>query len=51
MAHNNLWFASHRVPYRWLPHDQAQAGYFCVFTDEFLLPANGGRVLHELPVF
>ncbi len=51
VAHHNLWFASHRVPYRWLPHDQAQAGYFCVFTDEFLRPANGGLVLHELPVF
>ncbi|AMJ66218.1 helix-turn-helix domain-containing protein [Hymenobacter sp. PAMC 26628] len=50
-AGNNLWFASHRVPYRWLPHDQAQAGYFCVFTEEFLRPANGGLVLHELPVF
>ncbi|MGI4887396.1 MAG: helix-turn-helix domain-containing protein [Janthinobacterium lividum] len=49
--HNNLWFATHRVPYRWLPRDQAQTGYFCVFTDEFLLPANGGLVLHELPVF
>ncbi|TPG66388.1 helix-turn-helix domain-containing protein [Hymenobacter nivis] len=48
---NNLWFASHRVPYRWLPHDQAQVGYFCVFTEEFLRPANGGLVLHELPVF
>ncbi|UOG77580.1 helix-turn-helix transcriptional regulator (plasmid) [Hymenobacter tibetensis] len=46
-----LWFATHRVPYRWLPHDQAQTGYFCVFTDEFLLPAHGGIVLHELPVF
>ncbi|RZL13653.1 MAG: AraC family transcriptional regulator, partial [Hymenobacter sp.] len=51
VAGSALWFASHRVPYRWLPHDQAQVGYFCVFTDEFLRPANGGLVLHELPVF
>ena len=48
---NNLWFASHRVPYRCIPHDQTQAGYFCIFTDGFLRPANGGLVLHELPVF
>jgi AraC family transcriptional regulator, transcriptional activator of pobA len=51
VEHNALWFASHRVPYRWLPQDLAQTGYFCVFTEEFLLPANGGMVLHELPVF
>jgi AraC family transcriptional activator of pobA len=46
-----LWFATHRVPYRWLPQDLAQTGYFCVFTEEFLLPASGGMVLQELPVF
>lgn len=51
VAHNALWFATHRVPYRWLPHDADQAGYFCVFTDEFLLPAKGGVALGELPVF
>ncbi len=48
---NALWFATHRVPYRWLPHDAAQAGYFCIFTDAFLLPAKGGMALEELPVF
>ena len=46
-----LWFASHRVPYRWVPHDLDQTGHFCVFTDEFLGPVNGGLVLLELPVF
>ena len=46
-----LWFATHRVPYRWLPHDLAQTGHFCVFTAEFLLPAKSGLVLDELPVF
>ncbi|MDO7874791.1 helix-turn-helix transcriptional regulator [Hymenobacter sp. ASUV-10] len=46
-----LWFASHRVPYRWLPHDLEQVGYFCVFTEEFLLPGKGGGGLHELPIF
>jgi len=51
VEYDALWFASHRVPYRWLPHDLAQVGYFCVFTDEFLLPAKSGVVLDELPVF
>ncbi|MGI4871258.1 MAG: helix-turn-helix domain-containing protein [Janthinobacterium lividum] len=46
-----LWFATHRVPYRWLPQDAAQTGYFCIFTDEFLLPAKSGIVLDELSVF
>ena len=46
-----LWFATSRVPYRWLPHDPAQAGYFCLFTDEFLRPTNGGVVLNQLPIF
>ncbi len=48
---NALWFASHRVPYRWLPHDLAQTGYFCIFTDDFLRPAQGRVALDELPVF
>lgn len=46
-----LWFATSRVPYRWLPQDSAQTGYFCIFTDEFLLPAKNGAALHELPIF
>lgn len=46
-----LWFATSRIPYRWLPHDPAQTGYFCIFTDEFLLTANGGVILNQLPIF
>ena len=46
-----LWFATSQVPYRWLPHDPAQTGYFCIFTDEFLLPAKGRAGLDELPIF
>ncbi|WP_246289681.1 helix-turn-helix domain-containing protein [Hymenobacter terrestris] len=51
VAGQALWFASHRVPYRWVPYDLDQTGYFCVFTNEFLGPVNGGLVLQELPVF
>ncbi|MEZ0539891.1 helix-turn-helix domain-containing protein [Fibrella arboris] len=46
-----IWFATSRVPYRWLPGDSAQVGYFCIFTDEFLLPAKGGMNLDELSIF
>ena len=46
-----LWLVTSRVPYRWHPHDTEQTGYFCVFTDEFLRPAQGGLVPDELPVF
>lgn len=45
-----LWFVTSRVPYRWLPHDREQIGYFCVFTDKFLLPAKGRTIMEELPV-
>ncbi|TGE27708.1 helix-turn-helix domain-containing protein [Hymenobacter metallicola] len=48
---NGLWFASSRVPYRWQPHDLNQTGYFCIFTEDFLLPAKGGVALEELPIF
>jgi AraC-like DNA-binding protein len=51
IARNGLWFATSRVPYRWLPQDLDQAGYFCIFTDDFLLPAKSGVVVEELPVF
>ena len=46
-----LWFATSRVPYRWLPHDREQTGHFCIFTDEFLMPAKGRTMVEELPVF
>ncbi len=47
----NLWFASSRVPYRWLPQDADQTGYFCIFTDDFLRPVQGRTMAEELPVF
>ncbi|WP_229366073.1 helix-turn-helix domain-containing protein [Fibrisoma montanum] len=46
-----LWFANSQVPYRWLPHDEAQTGYFCIFTENFLLPAQVRTSLDELPIF
>ncbi len=46
-----LLFATPKVPYHWFPQDDEQAGQFCVFTAEFLLPAKSGVVLDELPLF
>ena len=51
IAQHALWFATSQVPYRWLPQDEVQTGYFCIFTEEFLLPAKGRTGLDELPIF
>ncbi|RSK31141.1 helix-turn-helix domain-containing protein [Hymenobacter metallilatus] len=48
---STLFLATPHVPYRWVPQTATPTGYFCIFTDEFLLPAKGGMVLDELPVF
>ncbi|MFC6100205.1 helix-turn-helix domain-containing protein [Olivibacter domesticus] len=46
-----LLFATPRVPYHWVPEDENQTGYFCVFTDEFLIRNKSGVVLEDLPIF
>ena len=51
LEHSALLFATPQVPYHWVPQDAAQAGRFCVFTAEFMLPALSGVVLDELPLF
>ena len=48
---NALLFATPKVPYHWLPQDDNQSGYFCIFTDEFLTKNKSGVVLDELPIF
>jgi AraC-like DNA-binding protein len=48
---NTLLFATPRIPYHWVPLDEDQAGYFCIFTPEFLLRNKSGVVLDELPIF
>ncbi len=51
IAQNALLFSTPKVPYHWLPQEVKQAGQFCVFTADFLLPAKSGVVLDELPIF
>lgn len=48
---NALLFATPKVPYHWVPLDPAQSGYFCVFTDEFLIKNKSGVELDNLPIF
>src|SRR6516225_6491499 len=46
-----LLFASPRIPYHWLPQDDQQQGYFCIFTEDFLVSTKSGVVLDDLPIF
>ena len=48
---HGLLFASPKVPYNYVPQDEKQSGYFCIFTDEFLNSARTGFLLDELPIF
>ncbi|ANI90601.1 transcriptional regulator [Arachidicoccus ginsenosidimutans] len=46
-----LLFASPKVPYNYIPQDEKQSGYFCIFTHEFLTQSKSGILLDELPIF
>lgn len=46
-----LVFGTPKIPYHWIPLDLDQKGYFCIFTEEFLISSKSGLVLDELPVF
>ncbi len=48
---SGLVFATPKVPYHWIPKDEHQKGYFCVFTAEFLARNKSGVVIDDLPIF
>ncbi|ASU35029.1 helix-turn-helix domain-containing protein [Mucilaginibacter xinganensis] len=48
---NALLFATPKIPYHWVPQDDDQFGYFCIFTHDFLIQNKSGVVLDELPIF
>lgn len=48
---NALLFATPKIPYHWIPQDMDQKGYFCLFTDEFLVQSKSGVILDDLPIF
>jgi AraC family transcriptional activator of pobA len=48
---NALLFATPKIPYHYVPQDENQFGYFCIFTNEFLIQSKSGVVLDDLPIF
>lgn len=48
---NALLFATPKIPYHYVPQDEDQSGYFCVFTDSFLSQSKSGVILENLPIF
>ncbi len=51
IEHHALLFATPKIPYHWLPQDEELDGFFCIFTDEFLIQNKSGVVLDDLPIF
>lgn len=48
---NALLFATPRIPYHYIPQDNNQTGFFCIFTSEFMIHNKSGVVLDDLPIF
>jgi len=48
---STLLFGTPKIPYHWLPQDDNQHGFFCIFTSDFLVPSKSGVVLDDLPIF
>lgn len=46
-----LLFGTPKIPYNWLPQDDNQHGFFCIFTSEFLVQSKSGVILDDLPIF
>jgi AraC family transcriptional regulator, transcriptional activator of pobA len=44
-------FATPKIPYRYTPQAKEQAGFFCVFTKEFLSKSRTGLLIDELPIY
>jgi AraC family transcriptional regulator, transcriptional activator of pobA len=44
-------FASPKIPYRYTPKDNNQAGHFCVFTTDFLSKSNNGFGVDDVLIF
>ncbi|MFN8274757.1 MAG: helix-turn-helix transcriptional regulator [Flavobacteriaceae bacterium] len=44
-------FATPKIPYRYTPQGTEQAGYFCVFTKDFLSKLHTGMLLDDLPIY
>ncbi|OJV12941.1 MAG: AraC family transcriptional regulator [Dyadobacter sp. 50-39] len=51
IEHNALLFATPLIPYNYVPLDENQSGFFCIFSEDFLTQDNSGVRLRELPVY
>ncbi len=44
-------FSTPQIPYRYMPQDKDQSGFFCVFTKEFLSKSKTGFLIDDLPIY
>ncbi len=44
-------FATPKTPYRYIPQDDQQEGFFCVFTKDFISKSKTGLNMDELPIY
>jgi AraC family transcriptional regulator, transcriptional activator of pobA len=44
-------FATPKIPYRYVPQNKKQSGFFCVFTKEFLSKSKTGLLIDDLPIY
>lgn len=48
---NALIFFNRNVPYSWEATSESQAGYFCLFTDDFVNDGNRSKNIADYPLF
>ena len=48
---NALLFGTPKIPYNLTIRDNDQKGFFCIFTEDFLLRSKSGILLDDLPIF
>ena len=46
-----LLFASPKIPYNYTSLDDRPEGFFCIFTEDFMLQEKTGLHIDELPIF
>jgi AraC family transcriptional regulator, transcriptional activator of pobA len=44
-------FATPKIPYRYVPQNKKQSGFFCVFTAAFLSKSKTGLLIDDLPIY
>jgi AraC-like DNA-binding protein len=51
IENQGILFATPKIPYRYIPQDKEQAGFFCVFTKEFLSKSKTGILVDDFPIY